>query len=194
VSATLWALIGFVAAFLSARAGAPTTSGWLALLTGPIVLLVVGRRGQLHGRGDWIRAGSLELGTVVVLGIAAIFFATLGGAFGSPAGTSSIQTVGFGMGGTDCDLTTVASTFAPTDPIRAAAEFSPELPTGTTVTIWLSQNGHVLEDSRDGLKLDAPAGCVSGPLSDTPLTVGHYRWDLSSDTGLAISGEFDITR
>jgi hypothetical protein len=191
VAAVLWAAIGITVAFLSARAGAPTASGWLALLTGPVVLFVVGQRARVRGRGDWIAAGFLEFGVVLALGVTAIFFAAVSGVFGDP---SSIESVGFGTGGTDCTLTTTSRTFAPADPVRAVAEFTPELPTGTIVKISLSLNGNVLESSRQTLTLDAPAGCISGAVSDTPLATGHYRWDVSPDTGPPIGGEFDVTR
>lgn len=194
VAAILWVVIGLVVAFVSARVGAPTASGWLALFTGPVVLFIVGQRARVRGRGDWVLAGMLEFGLVMVMGMSAIFFLTLGGAFGTIGGSSSIESVGFGTGGIDCTLTGTASTFAPADPVRAVAEFSPELPTGTTVKIWLSQDGTVLDPSRETLTLDAPAGCVSGRVSDTPLAVGHYRWDISPDTAPPISGEFDVTR
>jgi hypothetical protein len=95
--------------------------------------------------------------------------------------------------GSDCDLATVARTFAPGDAIRAAAGFSPNLPTGSVVKISLSRDGTVLESSRETLILDEPAGCVSGRVSDAPLAAGHYRWDISADTSRGISGEFDVT-
>jgi hypothetical protein len=194
VAAILWVGLGLAVAFLSARAGAPTASGWLALLTGPVVLFIVGQRARVRGRGDWALAGLLEFGVVLVLGTTAIFSLTLSGAFGAMGGSSSIESVGFGTGGTDCAITGTASTFTPADPVRAVAEFSPELPTGTVVKIWLSLDGTVLESSRASLTLDAPAGCVSGALSDVPLATGHYRWDISPDTAPPISGEFDVTR
>lgn len=189
VSAALWAAIGGTVAFLSARAGAPMASGWLALLTGPVVLFVVGHRARVHGRGDWILAGSLEFGVVFALGTTAIFLAAVSG----PGGLSSIETVSFGTGGTDCALATTSRTFTPGGPVRAVAEFSPELPTGTIVKVSLSLNGNVLASSRQTLTLDAPAGCISGDVSQTPLAVGHYRWDVSPDTSPPIGGEFDVT-
>lgn len=109
-------------------------------------------------------------------------------------GGPSVESVGFGTGGTDCSLATTATRFSSADPIRVVAEFSPELSTGTVVKIWLSLDGKVLESSGQSLTLDAPAGCISGPLSDTPLAVGHCRWDISPDTAPAISGGFDVAR
>jgi hypothetical protein len=194
IAAVLWAAIGMVVAFLSAQTGAPTASGWLALLTGPVVLFIIGRRARIHGRGDWIRAGLLDFGVVVVLGSAAIFLATLSGVLGGPNGRSSVESVGFGTGGTDCTLATTATHFSSADQIRVVAEFSPELSTGTVVKIWLSRDGKALESTRQTFTLDASTGCISGGLSDAPLAVGHYRWDISPDTAPAISGDFDVTK
>jgi hypothetical protein len=156
-------------------------------------LLLVGGRTRVSGGRDWTLAGLLEVGAALVFGIAVLFFAVLGGAFGGSGGASSVQTVAFGTGGSDCDLSTVARTFAPGDAIRAAAGFSPNLPTGSVVKISLSRDGTVLESSRETLTLDEPAGCVSGRVSDAPLAAGHYRWDISADTSRGISGEFDVT-
>jgi hypothetical protein len=193
VAAALWAAIGATVAFLSARAGAPTASGWLALLTGPVALLVVGQRARVRGRGDWILAGLLEFAIVLALGSVAIFFVTLSGVLGGPAGWSGMESVGFGTGGTYCTLATTASTFSPADTVRVVTEFSPELPAGTIAKISMSINGSVLASSRETLTLDAPTGCISGAVSDTPLAIGHYRWDISPDTGPPIGGEFDVT-
>ena len=55
-SAALWVVVGLALAFLSDRAGQPTASGWLALLSGPAAFLIVGRLDKLRGRGNWIRA------------------------------------------------------------------------------------------------------------------------------------------
>lgn len=192
IGAILWVVFGCAVAFLSAMAGAPTASGWLALLTGLVTLVLVGRRVGLNGRRDWILAGLLEFGFVLVFGSAALYFAVLSGIFGGSGGSSSVESVAFGTGGTDCDLTTIASTFAPADPVRAVAEFTPELPAGTTVTIWLTLDGQILESTRETVTLDTSAECVNGRISDAPLAVGHYRWDISPDAAPAIGAEFDV--
>jgi len=77
MAAVLWAVIGVAAAWLSAQAGAPTASGWLALLSGPVALVVVGRRYDIRRLSDWTGAGVVAVLAVVGIGSAAIFFLTL---------------------------------------------------------------------------------------------------------------------
>lgn len=191
ISAVLWVVIGLVVGYVSTQLGTPTLSGWLALLTGPVVLRIVGRREHLDGSWAWTQAGLFQLG-VVILAVSVALYAAVVGGFLGPADPSTIEAVSFGTGGADCDIPTPASTFVPTDTIRAAAEFFPVLPVGTHVTIWLSREGREVEGSRETLILDAPAGCVSGRVSDTPLAAGHYRWEASPDDVPEAIGEFDV--
>ncbi len=191
ISAALWVVIGLAIAYVSSLPGVPTVTGWLPVLTGPVVLRFVGRRQQLHDSWAWTQAGLLQLGVVILVISVTVYAAVLGGFLG-PGDSSSIEAVSFGTGGTDCAITTVASTFKPVDPIRAAAEFSPDLPAGTHVMMWLSRDGHEVQGSRQMLTLDAPAGCVSGPVSISPLVAGHYQWDVVPDNASQAIGEFDI--
>jgi hypothetical protein len=191
ISAVLWIVIGFVVAYVSAKLGAPTLSGWFAVLTGPVVLRVIGGRLGLRDSWAWTQAGLFQLGVVILVISVAIYAAVIGGFLG-PGDSSSIESVGFGTGGTDCDLTTVGSTFAPADPIRSVAEFSPELPAGTVITMRLSLGGKELDAYRETLTLDTASGCISGPVSAIPLAAGHYRWAVSPDKGPEAIGEFDI--
>lgn len=191
ISAVLWVVIGLVVGYVSTHLGAPTLAGWLALLTGPVVLRIVGTREHLRGSWGWTQAGLFQLGVVILAVSVALYAAAVGGFFG-PGDPSSIEAVTFGTSGTDCAITTPSSTFVPTDTIRAAAEFFPILPAGTHVTIWLSRESREVEGSRETLVLDAPAGCVSGRVSDTPLAAGHYRWEASPDNAAEAIGEFDV--
>ena len=61
VSAVLWALVGLGLAFLWAQSGHPRESGFVALWTGPVTFVIVGRHYTLHGRGNWIRAAVLTI-------------------------------------------------------------------------------------------------------------------------------------
>ncbi|MEA2620214.1 MAG: hypothetical protein QOC97_987, partial [Chloroflexota bacterium] len=160
-------------------------------LSGPVILWIIGRRHGLHGSWSWTQAGLFQLGFVILVLSVAIYAAVIGGFLG-PGDSSSIESVGFGTGGTDCDLTTVGSTFRPTDPIRSVARFSPELPAGTIVTMRLSLGGKELEAYRETLTLDTSSGCISGLVSDIPLAAGHYEWDVSPNKGPDGIGEFDI--
>lgn len=191
VSAALWIVIGLAVAYVGTRLGARTLAGWLALLTGPVVLRIIGRRQPLQDSWAWTQAGLLQLGVVILVVSVAIYAAVLGGLLG-PGDSSSIEVVSFGTGGTDCDLTTVGSTFAPADPIRSVAEFSPELPAGAVITMRCSLGGKELDAYRETLTLDTASGCIGGPVSDIPLAAGHYRWAVSPDNGPEAIGEFDV--
>ncbi|HEY8637096.1 MAG TPA: hypothetical protein VIL81_07505 [Candidatus Limnocylindrales bacterium] len=191
ISAVLWIVIGLAVAFVTSHLPGQTVTGWLPVLTGPVILRIVGRRQGLHDSWSWTQAGLLQLGVVILVISVAIYAVVLGGFLG-PGDSSSIESVGFGTGGTDCDLTTVGSTFAPADPIRSVAEFSPELPAGTVITMRLSLGGKELYGYRETLTLDTASGCISGPVSDIPLAAGHYRWAVSPDSGPEAIGEFDI--
>src|SRR5688572_21352224 len=54
---------------------------------------------------------------------------------------SGFETLGFGLGGSECTIDTQMRTFAPDDPIRVNAEYTPSLPAGTVVTIHLTRDG-----------------------------------------------------
>jgi hypothetical protein len=75
--AIVWAVIGLALAWISARTGMPTLSGWLAFLTGPVALVLVGRRQALRGAREWILAAVIAIGAVVIIGGAAIVASTL---------------------------------------------------------------------------------------------------------------------
>lgn len=122
ISAVLWIVIGPALAYLSDRLGAPTLSGPIAVFTGPVVLRIVGRRQGLQDGWSWTQAGVFAFGVVLLIGSVVLYAAVLGGFLG-PGDSSSIEAVSFGIGGTDCDLTTVRSTFTAADPIRSVAEF-----------------------------------------------------------------------
>ena len=124
---------------------------------------------------------------LLVLGfIAAIFL-------GSQIG--SMSSMGLGTGGTGCDLARTASTFAVADPIRMTAQFSPDLPAGTVVTVHLTREGSEVDGYPQSLKLDVATDCVSGTISQGPLTTGHYVITVGRDGAATppLSGAFDVT-
>jgi hypothetical protein len=61
VSTVLGFVMGAALAFVSARLGAPTASGSVALLTFVLVFVLVGRRAGLREPGSWVRAGLLTI-------------------------------------------------------------------------------------------------------------------------------------
>ena len=79
VASLLWVVAGVGLAYVSAQAGKPTASGWLALLAGPVMLAIVGRRFRLRGWRDWLKAGLIAISAIVVVGGVVIFFAALAG-------------------------------------------------------------------------------------------------------------------
>jgi hypothetical protein len=76
LSALLWAAVGLAAAWVSAQLGAPRLSGWLAMMSGPLALWIVGSRYRLASRGDWTRAGCIGLIVAgAILGVGGAFYA-----------------------------------------------------------------------------------------------------------------------
>ena len=67
LSALVWVGVGLGLAYLSAALGAPTLSGWLAIIAGPVAFGIVGSLHGLSGQRDRARAGCL--GLAVALGI-----------------------------------------------------------------------------------------------------------------------------
>ncbi len=77
IAAVLWCAIGLTAAWLSAQAGAPTASGWIALLSGPVALVLAGRFNDIRRLSDWTGAGVVALLVVAGIGSVAIFTLTI---------------------------------------------------------------------------------------------------------------------
>ena len=105
---------------------------------------------------------------------------------------SGFEMIAFGTGGSDCTIETMGRTFAPDDPIRVTAEYSPSLPAGTTVTIRLSMDGVQAAGYPVVVTFETDTRCVFGSVSPGPLPVGHYMLEVAPDSAPAVSGEFDI--
>ena len=71
--------VGLAVAFFTARTGYPTLSGYLFLLVGPVLLWAVGQRLALKESGNWLRAGLVAFGIMMVVGIVAFYFLLLTG-------------------------------------------------------------------------------------------------------------------
>lgn len=125
--------------------------------------------------------------TVLVLVIVAIYLVLVG--------PSSASRIGFGVGGTECELTDRRSTFAAGEDIRIAAEFNPELTTGTEVAFRLVRDGVELESYRGTLTLAEATDCIHTTLSGEPLSPGRYRFEVvvASDTIPPLDGAFEIS-
>jgi hypothetical protein len=104
---------------------------------------------------------------------------------------SGFETIGFGLGGSQCTIATQMRTFAPDDPIRVNAEYTPSLPAGTVVTIHLSRDGTEVGGYPQTVTFKTATKCVYGSISPGTLPAGHYRLEVVPDSAPAISGEFD---
>lgn len=104
---------------------------------------------------------------------------------------SGFETIGFGLGGSECTIATLMETFAPDDPIRVNAEYTPSLPAGTVVTIDLSRDGTEVRGYPQTVTFKTATKCVYGSISPGTLPAGHYRLEVVPDSAPAITGEFD---
>ena len=102
-----------------------------------------------------------------------------------------LETIGFGIGGSDCSLGKPARTFATTDKIWVVADYSPSLRAGTVVTFNLTHDGIPVDGYPLKITLDVVTKCVHGTVSPGVLPAGHYRLDVVPDTARPVSGEFD---
>lgn len=126
---------------------------------------------------------------IVLAGVAlalVVMFAALPG---------SVETLAFGTGGTQCTLDRMARTFAPDDPIRVSAEYTPSLPAGTVVTIHLARDGTEVAGYPQIVTFETATNCVYGDVSPGTLPAGHYHMNIVivPDAGVPpIAGDFDI--
>jgi hypothetical protein len=106
-------------------------------------------------------------------------------------GTAATYTVGFGTGGTGCELSTSGDTFPAGTEVRIVATFSPNLPAGSTVSVSMERNGTALPSQHVTIRVDEPMNCIHGTIPS--LDAGHYRvlYESASIAG-PISAEFDI--
>ena len=122
IAAVLWCAIGLTAAWLTAQAGAPTASGWIALLSGIVALLLAGRMNDIRRLSDWTGAGVVAVLVVAGIGSVAIFSLTmLTGGSGFP-GRESATPEGIPPGG----IGVTSSDSIPTSPLGAT--LTPHVP------------------------------------------------------------------
>jgi hypothetical protein len=105
---------------------------------------------------------------------------------------SGFETMAFGIGGTNCHLDKIATTFAPNDPVLASVKYTPSLVAGTTVTLHLTRDGVELQEYPQSIPFDTPGDCIFGNVSEYALKPGHYRMEIVPDTAPTISSEFDV--
>jgi hypothetical protein len=110
-------------------------------------------------------------------------------------GAGAVQSIGFGTGGSGCDLAHAASTFSAGSAVDMVAQFSPALPSGDTVSVTVSRDGTPVPELGSSLTLDGPHDCLRGSMSN--LEPGHYQYAISSavSTGMpTLTAQFDVTR
>ena len=105
----------------------------------------------------------------------------------------SLESVGFGTGGSECTLTGTATSFSAGTPIRIVASFSPALPADSSVTIFWERDGTQLTSRREIVRLDESADCIYSTHESLPA--GHYRikYELESSAMPPLAGEFEVT-
>jgi len=108
------------------------------------------------------------------------------------SGTADIESVVFGTGGTGCVVGTAASTFASSDTIRMVAQFTPDVPVGSTITIKVSKDGSELPAAGGTMAIGTAANCISGTL--IPLEPGQYFLEVAISPGSLppVGGTFDV--
>jgi hypothetical protein len=158
--------------------------GWLSSPEGSIPPVDASRRSR---RTALLFA--LAIVGVVLIALPLLATAILNGSSGTP----DIESVVFGTGGTGCAVETAATTFASSDTIRVVAQFTPDVPVGSTVTIKVSKDGSELPAAGGTMAIATAANCISGTL--IPLDPGHYLLEVAVSPGSLppIGGTFDVT-
>jgi hypothetical protein len=103
---------------------------------------------------------------------------------------SGYEIIGFGLGGSECTIETPMWTFAPDDPIRVNAKYTPSLPAGTTVTIHLTRDGIEAPGYPQTVTFEIATDCVYGDVWHGTLAPGRYRLEVVPDSAPTIGAEF----
>lgn len=150
--------------------------------------------------------GALVKGLIAIV----VLVAACGGATSNPAATTTptaaetssasaadsggpeFMALGFGTGGTGCNIEGNTRTFKVGVPIRTVLTWSPTLPTGSTITVTVEKDGAEL-DAPQTITVKEPTSCLWGTLPE--LEVGHYRvtYAFSSSQMPPATGELDVT-
>jgi hypothetical protein len=104
-------------------------------------------------------------------------------------GASEVASIGFGTGGTDCELESVESTFPAGATVRMVATITP-LP--GSVTIVTMRDGEPIHDPQT-VELDGSVPCTYGNLPN--LDAGHYQVvvTIPGSQKPPLTGDFDVT-
>ena len=112
---------------------------------------------------------------------------------GTVQSVPSVQSLGFGTGGSECTLTGTASRFSEGTPIRIVASFAPALPAGSSVTVFWERDGTQLTSMREIVRLDEPADCIYSSHESLPIGAYRIEYELESSEMPPLAGEFEVT-
>lgn len=166
--------------------------GAASFFIGPLAAVGVGWAAGLRSRRDWLHAFLIGFVGATILFIVVAQLALGGGAAGRGP---DVATLDFGVGGNGCDLERSARAFSPTESIVAAAEFTPPIATGSTITIRLTRDGTMMADYPVVQVADEPWPCVYGVVASPPIAPGSYRWEIqiSGSPMPPLAGEFTVS-
>jgi hypothetical protein len=100
-------------------------------------------------------------------------------------------TVQFGTGGSGCDVTGDATTFAPGQDIHVVANLSRDVKAGEVLAVEITHDG--IAEAPSSRTLDATANCISGTLPSTVLQPARYRIVYSVGSEVVARGEFVVS-
>ena len=107
---------------------------------------------------------------------------------GAGCGGSEAASIGFGTGGTDCELQGEASTFSPGTTVHMVASFDP---TPSSVTVMATKDGTPLEPLRS-VDLDGTVPCIYADIAN--VRAGHYEFVVTNPESKLppLAGGFDV--
>jgi hypothetical protein len=145
-------------------------------------------------RWPTLRFGQRAIGIAgLVLGL---LTTTVVGGCTDPSGASGPDAVGvgFGTGGSDCELTEVSSTFQEGTEIRVVVTFEPALMIGSTIEVDLERDGVAIPARHQTIDAQERMPCLYGVLDQ--LDAGHYTVTstVSPSQMPPVVGEFDVVR
>ena len=108
-------------------------------------------------------------------------------------GSGSMQSLGFGTGGSGCTLTGAGRSFSEGSPVRALAMYSPGLQPGSTITVATYRDGVELVGRRQLIRVEEESDCAF--VGQLLLEPGEYRVEFALDSSpmSPLSGEFEVT-
>ena len=197
--AYLHLLVGAIALTVLFFAGLPAAVNLVISLATSIYLYlqVKADHARLSAEGrPVVRAGGAAAlatavgGWLLLLAPAFLLVTTLS-FLGATDGTPVRGTVTFGTGGSGCEISGTASTFAGDHEIRYLAWFSRTVRTGEVVRATVRDAAAQVIDTND-LPLDKEADCLYGVVPPSALDPGVYAWEYAVGSERIARGEVTI--